>query len=136
MERCLENQWGATGSDSLISFCLWEAGHAFTDPGEWVAQGEQLPGGRPDADHVIFVSTAAVLWVEGGGDAARGVSTTSRSFVSALFWRARVRVLQVVLSTKWSIWSRFMRMLRVLHYCAAVTCLCCPAARTTASFPI
>ena len=67
MERCLENQWGATGSDSRISFCLWEAGHAFTDPGEWVAQGEQLPGGRPDADHVIFVSTAAVLWVEGGG---------------------------------------------------------------------
>ncbi|GAX82097.1 hypothetical protein CEUSTIGMA_g9525.t1 [Chlamydomonas eustigma] len=53
-QRCLERVWGASGSDTLISLCLWEAGYAFTDPGVWI-QGPGHPHeGRPHPHYIIF----------------------------------------------------------------------------------
>ena len=36
LESCTNGTYGATGSDNLISICLWKLGHAFLDPGTWV----------------------------------------------------------------------------------------------------
>ena len=55
IQNCLNNTWGAAGSDTLISLCLWDAGFAFTDPGEWVARGPRK--GVPDPEYGVFVSS-------------------------------------------------------------------------------
>lgn len=39
---CIERTWGSSGSDNLISLCLWDAGHAFVDPGHWLRHRHSL----------------------------------------------------------------------------------------------
>ena len=39
---CINRTWGTSGSDNLISLCLWDAGHAFVDPGHWLRHKHSL----------------------------------------------------------------------------------------------
>ncbi|GAX82098.1 hypothetical protein CEUSTIGMA_g9526.t1 [Chlamydomonas eustigma] len=64
--ECVNRTWDANGSDALLSFCLWDLGHAFTDPGYtpffhqkgnqgnqvWRTGLSRLENGRCDSDCV------------------------------------------------------------------------------------
>jgi hypothetical protein len=49
MQDCVNHTWNTSGSDNLITSCLWELGHAFLDPGLMAVN-------RHSILHVVFVS--------------------------------------------------------------------------------
>ena len=54
VEHCVNKTFGSSGSDNLISQCLWQFGHAFLDPGAWVEHNHSFT-------FVFFVSGITLL---------------------------------------------------------------------------